>query len=283
MAELVAVGRGAGVRVHASHLWGEPEIIEAAYLAAGEAGVGLSHDMYSHRRSSTILAMLLLPGAMQDGGPATTLSRLRDPAVRRDLLREPTFADDFLARVVLGNVPDAYAGLAGLSIVDAAGRAGEAPGPWTLDLLVAGRLRVGGHLDRPTLAAAALDWIVDHDRHSIGSDGIYQGQRPHPRGYGAFARLAAHYTAGGVDGYQRLARHAATNPAGVYGLDRRGRLSPGLAADLVVIGPDGLRERSSDEEPTRPAVGVRLVLVNGVPVWRDGVPGPARPGAVVSR
>jgi N-acyl-D-amino-acid deacylase len=280
LAELVAVGRLAGVRVHASHLWGGVPAIAAAYAEADAAGVGLTHDMYSYRRSSTILAMLLLPAGVQDGGPALTLRRLGDPGVRAAIACEPTFTDEFLGRVTLGNVPAPYAELAGLSIVEAAGRQGVPPGEWVLDLMRAGELRVGGHLDRPGLRDGQLRWIVDHERHSIGSDGIYQGQRPHPRGYGAFARLAGHYTAAGPDGYQRLARHAAANPADVYGLRDRGRLAAGFAADVVVIGPGGLRERATDEAPTELADGVRLVLVNGVPVWP---PGPARPGAVISR
>jgi N-acyl-D-amino-acid deacylase len=210
------------------------------------------------------------------------LARLRDESVRRELLREPTFTDEYLGRVMLGNVPPGYADSAGLSIVEAAGRHDVPPALWLLDLLVAGELRVGGHLDRPDFDDDRLRFIVDHDRHSVGSDGIYQGQHPHPRGFGAFARLAGHYTAAGPDGYQQLARHAAANPADVYGLRRRGRLAPGLAADIVVIGPDGLRERATDDAPTRLAEGVRLVLVNGVPVWRDGVASPAHPGEVIS-
>ncbi|HXZ71479.1 MAG TPA: amidohydrolase family protein, partial [Streptosporangiaceae bacterium] len=66
--ELVAVGRAAGVRVHASHLWGTPAGIEAAFRAADAAGVGISYDMYPYRRSSTILASLLLPPGLQASG-----------------------------------------------------------------------------------------------------------------------------------------------------------------------------------------------------------------------
>jgi N-acyl-D-amino-acid deacylase len=283
LAELVAVGAEAGSRVHASHLWGPVPAIERAYAEAEAAGVGLTHDMYAYRRSSTILAMLLLPAAVQDGGPGPTLARLADPATRAAILREPTFTEEYLSRVTLGNVPAGAAAAAGKSIVEAAARDGDAPGPWVLDLLRAGELQVGGHLDRPTFHDAQLRWIVDHDGHSVGSDGIYQGQHPHPRGFGAFARLAHHYTAAGPDGWARLARHAAANPADVYALRDRGRLLPGHAADLVVISPDGLIERATDDAPTRPAEGVRLVLVAGVPVFRDGAVLPARPGRVLTR
>jgi N-acyl-D-amino-acid deacylase len=277
LAELVGVGAAAGVRVHASHLWGPVADLAAAYREADAAGVGLTHDMYPYRRSSTILGMLLLPAAVQDGGPAETVRRLADPAVRAGLRREPAFSDEFLGRVTLGCLPDAYAELAGLSIVEAAGRAGAPAADWVMDLLVDGRLAVGGHLDRPGFDGDAMAWVLDHERHSAGSDGIYRGQHPHPRGFGAFARLAAHYRDPAV-----LARHAAAHPARVYGLRDRGRLLPGLVADITVIGPDGLRERATDADPTRPATGVHLVLVNGEPVWRDGRPVPgAAPGAVV--
>src|SRR5689334_23059993 len=60
LGELAAVGLAAGVRVHASHLWGEPADLRAAFAAADAAGVALTYDMYDYRRSSTILAMLLL-------------------------------------------------------------------------------------------------------------------------------------------------------------------------------------------------------------------------------
>ena len=70
--ELVAVGRGAGVRAHASHLWGSPAAIEAAFRAADAAGVGVSYDMYPYRRSSTILASLLLPPDLRARGFAVT-------------------------------------------------------------------------------------------------------------------------------------------------------------------------------------------------------------------
>jgi N-acyl-D-amino-acid deacylase len=74
---------------------------------------------------------------------------------------------------------------------------------------------------------------------------IYQGQHPHPRGYGAFSRLAGHYLADGPDaGYQRLARHLSTNAADAYGLRKRGRLVRGMAADICVIGPGGITDHA---------------------------------------
>ena len=99
-------------------------------------------------------------------------------------------------------------------------------------------------------------------------DGIYQGQHPHPRGYGAFAGLAGHYLGAGPEtGYQRLARHLAASAADVYGLRNRGRIAEGLAADVCVIGEGGPAAHATYDRPRELVTGVAHVFVNGVPVW----------------
>jgi N-acyl-D-amino-acid deacylase len=292
--ELAAVGRGAGIRVHASHLWGTPADLQAAFAAAEAGGVRVTFDMYPHRRSSTILAMLLLPPEIQARGPQHTLAALADPRQRAALLAQEKFTDDFLQHVYLGLLPAEAARFAGQSVTEAARRDSRPPGEWVLDLLVSSGLNVGGHLYRPALTSGDLAWLAADDRHCAGSDGIYQGQHPHPRGYSAFARLAEHYLAGEPDadapgaggpghGYQRLARHLAANAADAFGLSKRGRLAPGLAADVCVIEPGGIVAQASYDAPRRLATGVGLVLVNGVITWRDGQPQTARfPGRLVS-
>jgi N-acyl-D-amino-acid deacylase len=282
LAELTAVGARAGVRVHASHLWGTPADIEAAFQASDALGVALSFDMYPYRRSSTILATLLLPPELQAQGPGYTLTALADPRERARLLAGEKFTGEYLADLYLGCLPGDLAEVAGLSVAGAAERSSQQAGEWVLDLLLRSELAVGGHLGRPALTGEHLAWLTAHDRFCAGSDGIYQGQHPHPRGYGAFARLARHYVAAGA-GYQVLARRLASNAADAYGLTDRGRLRAGLAADVCVTAPGGITERASYAAPQLPATGVDLVIVNGTIVWRDGraVPG-SFPGQFVS-
>jgi N-acyl-D-amino-acid deacylase len=282
--ELVTVGRGAGVRVHASHLWGSPASIEAAIRSADAAGVGLTFDSYPYRRSSTILASLLLPPDLQAGGPEQTLAALAAPRQRAALLTQDKLTGSFLRNVYLGCLPASAAEFAGLPVTEAAARCSRPAGEWVLDLLAEAGLGVGGHLERPTLTDGDLAALASAERHCAGSDGIYQGQHPHPRGYAAFASLAGHYLAGGrEDGYQRAVRHLSANAADVYGLRNRGRLAPGMAADICVIGPGGLTARASYGAPRELAAGVDLVLVNGTVAWRDGQPvTTAFPGQLVS-
>jgi N-acyl-D-amino-acid deacylase len=228
--------------------------------------------------------MLLLPADLQSDGADATLQALADPARRARLLADEAFSEQSLRRLTLGAVPDDWARHAGMTIPAAADADGRPAGPWTLDLLRDAGLQVGAHLDRPSLTDADLQAINTHPRHCAGSDGIYQGQHPHPRGYGTFARLAAYYTdAAGRTDYPELVRHLSTNPADAYSLRRRGRIAPGAAADLCIIGPGGLTDHATYDHPLRPATGVEHVLVNGDPVWVHGAPTTGRPGKIVSR
>jgi N-acyl-D-amino-acid deacylase len=270
--ELAEVGRMAGVAVHASHLWGPPEDIASTLTQAAERTPNVSFDMYPYVRSSSILAMLVLPPELQRGGVGATLERLADPQIRAQLLHGERLSEAHLANVVLGALPQRLAVLAGRSIAAAAEDAGKPAGEWTLDLLIDSALQVGAHLDRPELTDTDLQAIVGHDRHCAGSDGIYIGQRPHPRAYGAFARLAGSYAGRDGPDWQQLVRHLSTNTADAYRLDRRGRLAPGMAADIAVLAPTGLVENCTFDEPSRLASGVSLVLVNGTPVWIDQAP-----------
>lgn len=86
-------------------------------------------------------------------------------------------------------------------------------------------------------------------------------------------------------------------PAAVFGFDDRGVLAPGRAADVTVfdaavVAPGGLHrvrdfpadgERLVADEP----VGMRHVVVNGIPIRVDGEPSPdgleAKPGRVLGR
>jgi N-acyl-D-amino-acid deacylase len=285
LAELTAVGRQAQIRVHASHLHGSPANIQPALDAADAAGVPVTFDMYPYRKSSTILAVLLLPPELQFRGPEHTLAALSDPAERAVLLADEKFTEESLGNLYLGCLPDGYRQYAGLSITQAASASPKPAGEWALDLLTGTALNAGAHLDRPALTDDHLTWLTGHDRHCAGSDGIYQGQHPHPRGYGTFARLAQHYlNRDPANGHQQLARHLAANAADVYGLTSRGRIAPGKAADLCVISPHGLTERATYDTPSLTATGLARVLVNGATVWRDDQPLPADyPGALIDR
>ena len=108
------------------------------------------------------------------------------------------------------------------------------------------------------------------------------GWAVHPRGYGAFPRLFARYVrdlgALSLEGAVHRAAAVAANEVMAYD---RGRLSPGLAADIVVFDPLTIRDRATFAEPSLPSEGISQVLVNGQIVLENGKYTGAKPGKVL--
>ena len=77
---------------------------------------------------------------------------------------------------------------------------------------------------------------------------------------------------------EEAVRRLTSLPAGNLGLDRRGRLEPGMFADVVVFDSETVADTATFEDPHRYAVGVMHVLVNGAVVLRNGEPTGALPG-----
>lgn len=83
-----------------------------------------------------------------------------------------------------------------------------------------------------------------------------------------------------AEALRRLSGLPATN----LGLDKpggRGFLAEGMYADVVVFDPKTVANRATFDEPHQYSTGVRHVLVNGVPVLRDGEHAGAKPGRAV--
>jgi N-acyl-D-amino-acid deacylase len=72
-------------------------------------------------------------------------------------------------------------------------------------------------------------------------------------------------------------------PAEQFGLAGRGRIAPGMAADLVLFDPVTVKDRASFEHPTTPSEGIRATIVNGTIVCRDGMPTGALSGRALRR
>src|SRR5262249_47219795 len=141
---LVAVGAGAGGRGPASHLGGGPADFEAGFGAAAEGGGGVTLGIVPFRMSGLVIGEDLRSPEAQAEGPERTLAALTDPGQRAALLDGGKLTESYLRNVYLGTVPGDLAGLAGLSVAEAAARDRRPPGEWALDLLVAADLNVGG-------------------------------------------------------------------------------------------------------------------------------------------
>jgi len=106
------------------------------------------------------------------------------------------------------------------------------------------------------------------DRCMVGSDGLPNDTHPHPRLWGAFARVLGEYARDrALFPIQEAVRKMTSLPASVFGLVDRGLVREGGFADLVLFDPARVRDRATYEEPRLRAEGIERVFVNGRQAW----------------
>lgn len=111
----------------------------------------------------------------------------------------------------------------------------------------------------------------------VSSDGGI-GMR-HPRGAGTFPRVLGRFVRErNWLSLEEAIRKMTSFPADRLSLADRGRVKPGMKADLVVFRPDEIIDHSTMTQPMIEPTGVAYVLVNGVPIVDAGNVTGARPG-----
>ncbi len=134
------------------------------------------------------------------------------------------------------------------------------------------------------MSEADVRRVLSFPHTMIGSDGLPHDASPHPRLWGTFPRVLGHYARDvGLFALEEAVRKMTGLPAERFGLQGRGRLDVGAWADLTVFDPGSIIDRATWDRPTEPAAGIRMVVVNGRPVWRDGAPTGERPGRFIRR
>src|SRR5581483_3280163 len=285
MDKVFRIGREADVGVHISHFNSRAELVLPRLDDAAHHGIDATFDLYCYLAGSSILGMVALPPWVQEGGIEPTLARLRDPDVRVKLhswFKAP--------RVPLENVRISFVSspsfrhLEGKTLEQTAASMNKDLGEAVCDLLVACDMAAGcvaPHLNR---TGEDIRQLMRHPAMMAGSDGIYTGSHPHPRGCGCFARYLGHYVREAkVWTLEEAVQHLSAHAARRFGLKDRGLIRQGLVADLVVFDPDAITDRSTFDDGRRLAVGVDTVLVNGTPVLWQGQRTPARPGRGLKR
>jgi N-acyl-D-amino-acid deacylase len=286
MDEVFRIAREADVPALISHFNSQADLVLPHLDRARAGGLDVAFDLYGYLAGSTILGMVALPPWVQEGGVDATLGRLTDPAVRARLRDEGfTGPRGPLDQVRLSYVDAvAYRAYEGLTLAEAARRATGRSGPdaildFVCDVLVASAFAVGCVVAHQQRAEGDVTALMRHPAMMGGSDGIFAGSRPHPRGWGCFGRYLGHYVREARTWtLEEAVQHLAAHPARRLGLGDRGLIRPGMAADLVVFDADRIGDRSTYADGRQPAEGMDHVLVNGEPVLLDGQRTPALPG-----
>ncbi|MEQ8858081.1 MAG: amidohydrolase family protein [Pseudomonadales bacterium] len=272
--ELIAQGRHA--RVHVAHLksvYGKGAERAREILAQLEAaradGVAIGADSYPYTASYTGIALLFPEWAKTAAG---------FEAARRE--RRGELADYLRRRVLARNGPEAtLLGTAPFTGRTLADLAQELDKPFE-DVLIDDIGPQGASAAYFVMDEALQTTLLLDPSVSVSSDGHPSGF--HPRGHGAFAKVIQEYVV-----ERRLldlaeaVRKMTSLPATQLGVNDRGRIEVGLAADLVVFDPAQVRASATYLAPFQLAEGFDLVIVNGRIARRDGALTAERAGRVL--
>jgi N-acyl-D-aspartate/D-glutamate deacylase len=125
--------------------------------------------------------------------------------------------------------------------------------------------------------------MVCSDGGSFATSGPAKRGHPHPRGLGSFPRVLGKYVRERKALTLAQAIHKMSGlPASRLGITDRGRLAPGMAADVVVFDAATVEDRATFENPFQYPVGIKAVLVNGAVALRDDQRSAERAGQTVT-
>ncbi len=299
--EAINVARATGVHVQIAHLklsgmdnWGGAARLLEEINTARREGVPVDCDQYPYDTGTNPLRNLLPPW-VQQGGIGAMLQRLTDPAVRgrirEDLARDglnnfgriPSWES---VRVALSaQQPE----LAGRTLADIARERRQDALDQVCDCIVADhghtRILITSMAEEDVRTITGTPWVlVGSDGTSLAVHGVTGQGKPHPRFYGTFARVLGR----SVREQQLLTLEQAVHKmtggsATAMGMNNRGWLRPGLAADVAVFNPDTVADLATYADPHQYATGVSTVIVNGQVVVDGGEHNGALPGRMLRR
>lgn len=302
--ELITTARKANVAAEIYHMkaagqanWPKLDAMIGKIEQARAEGLHITADMYTYTAAATGLDAAMPPW-VQAGGRDAWVERLRDPEIRRRVVKEMTtptqeWENLFLLAGKAENVllvefkNEKLKPLTGKTLAEVATMRGKSPAETAIDLVIEDDSRVGTvyflmseenvkkQLKQPWMSFCS-------DAGSLACEGVFLKSNVHPRAYGNFARLLGKYVRQEkvitlAEAIRRLTRLPAEN----LKIERRGRLEKGYYADVVVFDPQTIIDHATFEKPHQYATGMKHVFVNGTAVLKDGAHTGATPGRVV--
>lgn len=280
------------LKINHERNWKKIDTVLYKIDSAQKAGLKITADIYPYNASGTVLTARL-PAWIQEGGAKEMRKRLVNPELRKKVLYElkmgiPSKNSDPKDVMLLGFKKDSLDNLyRGKRLSEIAKLHGKDADETMLDLLVADKT-----------AIPSIFYLMSEDNVrkmfklpyvSVGSDAAAFANEPpdneegvHPRAYGTFARVLSDYVRD-----QRLVtleeaiRKMTSLPASNLKLKKRGQITKGYFADIVIFDKNKVEDRATYENSHQYAEGMLHVFVNGVQVLRDGNHTGARPGRAI--
>jgi N-acyl-D-amino-acid deacylase len=276
--EIITIGREAKLPVQISHtklamrdLWGHADSLVRTLDAARKSGVDITADVYPYLYWHSTLTVLFPKRDFENRASAEfALTQTSTPGglLLGDYEPNPSYAGKTVAEISKLRGTDSITTLIDLirdseAMRKRTGHSGESV--------------IGTSMVEPD-----VELIMKWPYTNVSTDGSLDG--PHPRGYGAFPRFLGRYVRERKVMPLEEAVHRMTSLAAEHmGIKDRGRVTPGMFADLVLFDPATVIDRATPQEPHLTSMGIARVWVNGAEVFAEGKTTGAKPGRVIRR
>ena len=295
--ETIRIGEESGIPVQITHHkvmgvenWGLSKESLRLVDEARARGIDVTIDQYPYTASQTGLKALIPQWAQEDGDDRM-IQRIKSPETRNIIKNE--VINKILYGRGGGHPKNIFISrnswdpsMTGKNLAQLTQEAGLEPTPENaaeivFDILEKGYVTAVYHAINPD----DVDRIMQHPATAIGSDGplgIFGEGTPHPRQYGAFARVLGYYVRDRrILTLEQAIRKMSSQSAKRLGIQDRGLIATGFFADIAIFDPDKIKDKATFENPHQYAVGMKYVLVNGEIVVLDGKHTGNRPGKII--
>ncbi|WOJ94726.1 D-aminoacylase [Congregibacter variabilis] len=278
MDEIIEIGKQTGMPVQISHiklaaknLWGQSSTLLKKLEAARAEGINITADVYPYEYWQSTMWVLLPDRNADNLDEIKFVLEQLTPASGVIFTRfepNPSYVNQSVAEI---------AALRGSSEVQTFSALLKEADAWSQAHDGASAESIMGKSMTESDIEAFIAW-----KHSnICSDGGFEG---HPRGHGAFPRVLAHYVRDkNVIALETAVAAMTSRAADHLGFTGRGRIAPGMKADLVLFDPDTIQDHAGIRDGQVLSTGVHSVWVNGQLVLDDGAATGARSGRVLRR
>ena len=295
MEEIIRIGRESGVRIHYSHFkvcgkknWDKVDKVIELLEKAKSEGIKVSFDQYPYVAGSTMLGVILPPW-VHDGGTDNLLERLANKELRKKMVHDiengiPGW-DNFMDFAGFDNIyvtsvkTDKNKDCIGKNLTEIGKMKNKEKYDAIFDLLYEEENAVGMYDYYGTEEHVIK--FMRRPEQNVCTDGLLGG-KPHPRVYGAFARVLGKY----VREEKALTLEEAickmtSKAAQVFRFNDRGVLEVGKKADIVILNPDIIIDTATFIEPAQYPAGILNVIINGEIVLDNGQRSKAISGSVI--
>jgi N-acyl-D-amino-acid deacylase len=257
--------------------------------AARREGLDVTIDQYPYTASSTSMSTLFPDWALADGQDSIN-ARLANPVLRDSIKNSMKRS---LARRMLKHW--SYAVVAYYSTdTTYNGKSIEEINKWLkrpnttdaeAELICLMMEKGGAGMVFHGMSEEDVQYFMKYPFNMFASDAsirIFGKGAPHPRGYGTNARVLGRYVRGQkIMPLEEAVRRMTSLPAQRFGLNDRGLLREGMAADIVIFDENTVTDQSTFDKPHQYSTGFSYVLVNGNITLEQGNHNGTRAGTIL--